>query len=219
MQGDRGFQQRAFRCRNCKEQYLYIAYEWSQVFEERDGKKESHFLFRKHGQWPTLEERVSPELEEALRGSEDLAFYKAALRLRNFGHGVGAMGYMRRVVENHMNEMLEILDEEARNNALGLSRNVEGIEKLRFADKLEQAASLFPKYLTPDNLPNPLAPLYVLTSDALHNLSEDEAVALFDQCRAVFEEVFSNLRPHLRRNKSFVNSLREIAEVAAKAKK
>src|SRR2546427_8830612 len=74
-QADRGFQQRAFRRRNCKEQILHFAYEWSSDgIEEMAGKKEPRFLFRKHGQWPTLQERISPELEEALKGSDDLVF-------------------------------------------------------------------------------------------------------------------------------------------------
>jgi hypothetical protein len=218
-QSDRGFQQRAFRCRNCKEQILYFAYEWSSDgVEEADGKKIPRFVFRKYGQWPTLEEMVSPELEEALRGSDDLGFYKTALRLRNFGYGIGAMGYMRRVIENHMNEMLDILCE-AKIDAPESLPDAEKIKTLRFADKLEQAAILFPKNLAPDGLPNPFKPLYVLTSDALHNLPEDEAVVLFDQCRAVFEQVFSNLRPHLRKSKGFVSSLRDLAEAAAKSKK
>jgi hypothetical protein len=129
------------------------------------------------------------------------------------------MGYMRRVIESHMNEMLDILYEQAKNDALESLPDTEKIKTLRFADKLEQAARLFPRYLIPDGLPKPARPLYVLTSDALHNLPEDDAVALFDQCRAVFEQVFSDLRPHIKKNKRFVRNLRDLAEAAAKSKK
>jgi hypothetical protein len=59
------FQQRQYRCSNCKDQFIYFAYSW---YDEP--RIESITVpvstFRKYGQWPALEERVSKELEKAL---------------------------------------------------------------------------------------------------------------------------------------------------------
>src|SRR5207247_840122 len=108
------FQQRTYRCANCKEQHVYFVYSWYEKPKRVDGIPV--VVLRKYGQWPASEERVAKELEKALEGTDDLKFYKTALRLRNFGCGIGAMLYMRRVIENHMNDMIEILKEEAKNS-------------------------------------------------------------------------------------------------------
>jgi hypothetical protein len=138
-----------------------------------------------------------------------LRFYRTALRLRNFGNGIGALAYMRRVIENHMGEMLEILSDEAK--ARGLPpMSKEEIASLRFSEKVDRAKDLFPALIKPENYPNPFDQLYKLTSDGLHNLSEDESIILFDQCRNVFGYVFSELRPYLGTRKKFLDDLQRL---------
>src|SRR5207244_11097461 len=94
------------------EQQVEVWYSWYEEPRRADGIPV--VVFRKYGQWPAIEERVTKELQEALNGTDDLKSYKTALRLRNFGYGVGAMLYMRRVIENHMSDMIQILQEEAK---------------------------------------------------------------------------------------------------------
>jgi hypothetical protein len=186
-------------------------YSWYDDPLRVDGKAVS--VFRKCGQWPALEERVPSELEKALGGTDDLKFYKTALRLRNFGCGIGAMTYMRRVIENHMNEIIQILREDLkRNSQTGVVFDQE--IPARFVDKVEYADKLFPTDLRPNNLSNPLRPLYQLASDAIHNLPETEAVVIFDQCRKVFDYVFSGLRPALKERREFVESLQTITALS-----
>ncbi len=205
-------QQRSYRCANCKEQQVHFLYSWYEEPKRADGIPV--VVFRKYGQWPAIEERVTKELQEALNGTDDLKFYKTALRLRNFGYGVGAMLYMRRVIENHMSDMIQILQEEAKKSGQAGTLPEQQIPA-RFADKVDYADKLFPADLKPKNLPNPVKPLYLLASDAIHNLSETEAVTLFDQCRKVFEYVFSGLRPALKDRREFLDSLRAITELSA----
>jgi hypothetical protein len=119
------------------------------------------------------------------------------------------MAYMRRVIENHISEMLDILEQEAKSKGLPPSSEQELAAK-RFEDKLALAAKLIPKVLTPEHHPNPFVYLYKHTSDGLHNLSENECVVLFDQCRRVFEYVFAQLRPHLEDHKKFLEELQKL---------
>ena len=208
------FVQRSYTCANCKVQIVYFVYSWREERQTVEKKTISIFSFRKYGQWPPIEQRISPQLEKALEKSDDLDFYKAALRLRNFGNGIGAMAYMRRVIENLMSDMLQILSQEA--EAKGLQPlSKEEIKEKRFSDKVADAEKLFPALITPHDYPNPFLPLYKLTSDALHNLSEAESVALFDECRNVFEYVFSSLRPHLNEQKKFLEDLQKLARKSA----
>jgi len=214
---DRGeYLQRIFRCANCNKQTVYFSYIWRNSTENVEGQQVTVYSFIKYGQFPPLEERLSKELERALQATDDLEFYKTALRFRNFGKGIGAMAYMRRIVESHMSDMLEILNAEAKANNLE-PMTKEDISNLRFSEKVERAKELFPAIIKPEHYPNPFEQLYKLTSDAVHNLSEADSVILFDQCRIVFEYVFSEMRPHLKRHKEFLEGLQKLPKLSAAA--
>jgi len=145
-------------------------------------------------------------------------FYKKALRLRNFGLGIASLAYMRRVIENRMNDMLDILHESAQEH--GAPREL--LEELgtvkgsrRFVDKIEYGAKLLPENLRPQGLPNPIGILHELVSDGLHARSEDECTDIFDKCRFVFEYVFGKLRIEQEEAKTFVKNLSELSKSRA----
>jgi len=71
----------------------------------------------KVGQYPELEERV-PETLEKMLDADDLKIYKTAIRLRNFALGLGAVAYLRRVIENRMNDLLDVLYDAAKEHKI-----------------------------------------------------------------------------------------------------
>jgi hypothetical protein len=146
--------------------------------------------------------------------SKDAELYKRALRSRNFNYGLGAVSYMRRIVENHMNEILDILTEADRTDIDEATRvELERLKESRnFSAKVEHAAKLLPEYLRPRGLANPLDILHELSSEGLHTLSEEECVVIFDKCQTTFEYLFQNLRPQLDQAKSYKENLRKLSE-------
>ena len=72
----------------------------------------------KIGQNPPL--TIHPAKQLRLDG-EDLDLYKKALISRNFSHGIGALSYLRRVVENRMNALLELVIEAAASSGAEIS--------------------------------------------------------------------------------------------------
>lgn len=198
--------ERMYRCKNCGVSTVYYCFIWL----ERD--KEN--LFVKIGQYPELEERVPESLERAL-DAQDQKFYKNALRMRNFNLGLAAAAYMRRVVENRMNDMLDILHEAAiAHNASPelLKRFKEVKAEKRFDIKVEYAGELLPTYLRPPGKPNPMKVLHELTSDGLHAKSDEECVDIFDACRKTFEFVFGKLRIESEDAKSFLQQIEKLAQ-------
>lgn len=207
---DSFFSERAYVCRNCANETIRYVVIWQE--------KETNNIFLKVGQYPELEERVSEALEQAL-GPADLKLYQNALRMRNFNLGVAAVAYMRRVVENRMNDMLEILHEAALvHNAPPevLALHGEMMEEKRFAVKVDYAGSLLPLSLRPAGKPNPMAILHELASDGLHAKSDEECVDIFDVCRRTFEYVFGKLRIETEEAKTFVKEMAVLAEKRAK---
>jgi hypothetical protein len=208
--GERFFNEKAYLCRNCgKEGVRYVI-----IWQEN----ESGTIFLKVGQYPELEERVSEALVQAL-GVTDLKLYKNALRMRNFNLGVAAVSYMRRVVENRMNDMLEILHETALAHNLpaeALMQYKEMREEKRFATKVNYAGTLLPVSLRPAGKPNPMTILHELASDGLHAKSDEECVDIFDACRRTFEYVFGKLRIETEDAKNFVKEMAGLAEKRTK---
>lgn len=95
---------RRYACKNCGQEVVRYFVYWSR-------KKDGSATVFKTGQYPPLEERIPKELK--LEG-EDLDFYQKALRCRNFNYGLAGVAYLRRVIENRMNEMLDLIAQEAR---------------------------------------------------------------------------------------------------------
>ena len=53
--------------------------------------------------------REWPDTLNKVLDKEDLSFYKNALRMRNYNLGIAAVAYLRRVVENKINDVLDVL--------------------------------------------------------------------------------------------------------------
>lgn len=199
-----------YKCRNCGQTTVNYCFIW----QERN----SNNIFIKVGQYPELEERVPDTLKQAL-DDDDLKLYKNALRMRNFNLGVAAVAYMRRVVENRMNDMLEILHDAAiTHDAPGelISRHRETKEDRRFSVKVDYAGDLLPASLRPSGKPNPMAVLHELASDGLHAKSDEECVDIFDACRRTFEYVFGKLRVETEDAKTFIKEMSALTEKRAK---
>jgi len=207
-----GFTEKQYKCRNCGNRTVTYYFYWNK-------QKNNTTLFFKVGQYPELEERVSDTLKTAL-SAEDLKVYKNALRMRNFNLGIAAVAYMRRVVENRMSDMLEVLYEAARvHNAPPevLSKHEEMMKEKRFSVRVDYAGDLLPESLRPKGQPNPMAILHELASEGLHIKTDEECVDIFDACRQTFEFVFGKMRIETEEAKNFVKGMAELAEKRAKA--
>jgi hypothetical protein len=202
-----GFGTVQYRCCNCPSNPSYVNYYF---YWGKWGADESAFF--KAGQWPAPDEGVSSALQERL-DEDDLDFYKKAIRLRNHSLGLGALAYLRRVVENRINDMLDVLAEAAREHhfaAIELAKIETVKASHRFDDKIDYAAKLLPSHLRPEGKPNPIDKLHELTSDGLHARSEEECIEIFDKIKNVFEYVFGALRVHVDDARLFVKSLEEL---------
>jgi hypothetical protein len=208
-----GFADVSYTCRNCPEYPSFVRYNFHWVSRSKHTNPDDKtWEFSKVGQWPPLEERVSDALEKVL-DKDDLAFYKNALRMRNYNLGIAAVAYLRRVVENRINNVLDVLAEAAQEYSIAaeeLKKIKAAKSSYRFDDKIEYAAKLLPPHLRPAGKPNPIDVLHGLASDGLHSKSEEECIDVFDRVRKVFEYVFGNLNVQIEDARAFVKSLGQL---------
>ena len=137
--------------------------------------------------------------------------------MRNHNLGIAAVAYLRRVVENRINDVLDVLAEAAQEHSFAaeeLKKIKDAKRSFRFDDKIDYAAKLLPPHLRPEGKPNPIDVLHDLTSDGLHSKSEEECIDVFDKVRKIFEYVFGNLNVQIEDARAFVKSLEGLQPAA-----
>jgi hypothetical protein len=206
-----GFGAKEYMCRNCKTNKITYHYYWGGTAGES-----GNILFFKIGQWPALEERIPGELKKNLDRTSLNLYYKA-LRCRNQNLGLGALAYVRRVVEQKIDAILDMIAEEAK----GVGFAPEHLAKLEatktgglFKDKIDLASAILPTSLRPGGH-NPIDALHDLSSDGIHRRSEEECVQVFDRVRFVFEYLFREVDARRRSAAEYAGA---VAKIASKKK-
>lgn len=194
-----------YKCRNCARAGIVYHYHW---YKSKDSVTMN---FTKFGQWPALERQISPELKKHL-GGEDYELYQKALRCRSQNLGIGALAYMRRVIEDRTNELLDMLAAESSQSggAVDLTEIEKAKKSFKFSDKIELAKRIIPSTLRPGNH-NPIDQLHDIASEGLHWKNEEECAAIFDKARGVFEFLFQEMERRKRAAQEFQKSLTDIA--------
>jgi len=201
-----GFGAKEYTCRNCKKGKITYHFYWG------INTGGNIVLFFKIGQWPALEERIPTALQQSLDRSSLTLYYKA-LRCRNQNLGLGSLTYLRRVVEDKINLVLDMIAEEAKGIGFAPEHvaKLEGIKgKGLFKDKIELASAILPPSLRPGGH-NPINALHDLSSDGIHRRSEEECIQLFDRVRAVFEYLFREIDTRRRSATEYAASVAKLA--------
>jgi hypothetical protein len=175
----------AYECGLCKAKSL--GYLPAPRMAEGGPRQYSHKAVRKVGQVPPAGISVPATLNERLGASAP--YFKNALICRNSSFGIGALCYLRRVVDEQTDSLIEVMVDLSRTYSVP----EEDIEKLlaaktevQFKEKLAVAAELVPVALRPGGV-NPLGQLYKHTSIGLHSKTDEECIVIFDDLRQDFE--------------------------------
>jgi hypothetical protein len=202
--------QRHYTCRNCGKSIQYYQFIWQE--------NEKFNIFVKVGQFPALSIEPSPELAKAL-APDDAGLYKKGLINFQFGHGIAAVAYFRRVLENKINALLDLIVEAAQNDsgASELLATIEAVkESHRVEDKIDYAVKILPAHLKPGGH-NPLDKLYAPLSAGLHGESDDQCLTIFADAKFVFEYLFKNLTESNEEARKYVKHLSASAKDVPKA--
>jgi hypothetical protein len=143
-------------------------------------------------------------------GEDATALYKKGLVCRNNGFGLGAVTYIRRVVEDKMNELIEVAAELAESHQVDAEivkqMRAAKTERTTYDQKLKLAATVLPASLHIEGV-NPLSTLYGLVSEGVHGLTEAECLAVADETTSVFEYIFTNLKATTEARHDFVEKV------------
>lgn len=185
-----------YSCQKCRTETVvfFVRAEWP---------REANAVLQKIGQFPAPSVSISTTLEKQL--GETAEYYKRGLISQNYGYGLGALAYMRRVVEEKTNQLIEVVADlaAAQNEPAPVVKALRSAatEKTTYDQKLRIASEAMPASLKPDGA-NALGALFELISKGLHGGSESECLTIADEIRDVFEHVFSTLRAQVDAQKN-----------------
>ncbi len=157
----------------------------------------------KTGQYPSWSIRPPKEIQRAL-DEENVELYRKGLACMSQSYGIGALGYFRRVVENAVGDLLDLVEESAK--ADGDDDSVRAITEARKQKNAEQKLKLASEAVPPSLRPgrvNPLATLYGDFSRGIHGLSDEQCLEIATDLRETLEYVFGNLRDRLEQAKAY----------------
>jgi hypothetical protein len=137
---------------------------------------EENIRLQKYGELPRPKLIRNRVLQKFLK--DDLDNYEKAIVCLSHEYGVAAFAYYRRIVENNINRLLDLVQEDAQSSVDGQA-TLDAIGELRkdtpMTEKIKIANLVLPSHLKPDGL-NPLGRLYQVLSEGVHSLSEAECL-------------------------------------------
>jgi hypothetical protein len=191
-----------FTCVTCRKERREFLVE--QILEEKTIK------LQKYGELP----RKVLERDKVLQKffSSDSEYYEKAVVCLHHGYGIAAFAYFRRIVENNIFKLLDLIKEDAE-NATNKEEIKGALAELKkespMSEKIKVANKALPEYLKPSGL-NPLGRLYQVLSEGVHNLNDQECLEKtsdIQECLKYLISELSDRKKNQGRFKSMVASL------------
>lgn len=188
-----------YQCTGC-EQSVFLCWVEVKYYKEE--------WVRKVGQLPMWLPSIPKDIAEEL--GEDAELYQKALRCMAESYGIAACAYFRRLIEKHINPLLQLLYEVKKNRGAGeeeLTRIQEAIASKSFSAKTEFAAEIAPASIIVDGH-NPLKEIHERLSVGIHTLDEETANNYAIEMRAALEFIVRNLRREIEERKAYAAALK-----------
>jgi hypothetical protein len=186
-------------CRKANREYLV-----EQVLDDEN------IRIQKYGELPRSKLVRNRVLQKFLK--DDLDNYEKAIVCLSHEYGVAAFAYLRRIVENNINALLDLVQEDAQSSSSDKAI-LDALGDLRkdapMSEKIKIANLALPTHLKPDGL-NPLGRLYQVLSEGVHSLHDAECLQKAKEtsdCLAFLVSELASRAEHRARFKNLVGKL------------
>ncbi|TKG02339.1 hypothetical protein [Vibrio sp. F13] len=191
----------SFKCVSCRSE--------TKDYFVRQTIKDDIVTFEKVGETPRPKLERDKQLEKFFANDSD-NYQKAIVCLAN-GYGIAAFAYMRRIVEQNIETLLNLLSEDT--SSSDDQEITQALSELKrespMSDKIKVANKALPDYLKPDGL-NPLGKLYQILSEGVHSMSDSECLERATSLKACIKYLVSELasrKANREKFKSLVGSM------------
>jgi hypothetical protein len=190
-----------YKCGLCHEREVVYWFDWNRSIKADAVSHSYVHEVRKIGQTPAWSVAVSKGIQDALN-TEALPFYKKAQICLSQNFGLGAVAYFRRVVEIITADLIDLIEQAANLDPANPDTSaLEAVAQARAShqasDRLKLVASVIPAHLKPGGK-NPLAALYEVYSEGVHQLSDEESSGVALTMHASIEYLIPGLAEQLK---------------------
>ncbi len=158
---------------------------------------------QKYGELPRKSLDRDPTLQKFF--SNDADYYEKAVICLSNGYGIAAFAYMRRIIENNINELLDMLQEDIKSTdaeSTLLNKLLELKKTTPMSEKIKIANTALPEYLVPSGL-NPLGKLYQILSAGIHSDSDESCLERAKTLQECIKYLISELSSRKKNRESF----------------
>ena len=165
----------------------------------------------KVGQFPPWSIKIEKNLKKLL--GEYSEYYKKGKTCESQSYGIGAFAYYRRIIEDIIGELLELIP----NLMTGeeLQKYNEALEKVRGTkntqDKIAFVKDLLPPILIPEQF-NPLKTIYDVLSTGLHGRTDDECLNDAELIRTSLIFLVNAILSRRKEQLEYTESMKKILE-------
>jgi hypothetical protein len=175
----------------------------------------------KVGEWPPFGPKTPPRLLRLLGPDRNL--FLRGRRAENYGLGIGAFTYYRRVVENQKNrlldEIIQVVQKVECSPADIVADLTNAKETFQFTQALKGVKLAIPQVLLVDGH-NPLLLLHATLSSGIHDKSDDECLELAQSVRVVLAGLVERIDQALSEKRELTEAVSKLLLVnAEKGKK
>jgi hypothetical protein len=198
-----------FRCTHCEHQPASFL-----IYVYRDPRKVCLTLY-KAGQWPSGRPQPNTALLKALGSASP--FYFKGLTAESHGFGIGAFAYYRRITEDIIDRLLDDLGGFI--SATGSTAFTEALESVKAeqqaSKRIELVKELVPPFLRPGGL-NPLGRLYGALSEGIHEMSDEQCLAVAKTLRAALEFLVQTMADYKASSARYQDAMHSLSQVRDK---
>jgi len=190
-----------FECVSCNTSRKIFALSIENTGEDKDNR---FYFVTKFGEYPQKPLPQNRELSKFIK--KDKADYNKAVVCLANGYGVAAFAYMRRIVEQNINDLLDLIKESVDPGSDLINKINELKTTSPMSDRIKIANYALPDYLKPDGF-NPLGQIYGLLSDGVHSLPDEKCLEKAKDLQVCLEFLISELAAHKKNREDFKNRL------------
>lgn len=170
-------------------------------------KDDEQTYIRKVGQEPPYDIGVSREMRNRLNVN-DLNLYQRAKICISQSYGIGACIYLRRIVENQINPLLET-HLEVREKEGAPTDELEKIRAIMGEPRMDSKVKLVTTPHATTGM-NPVGRMYDKLSHGIHNCDDDECSSIAQEVLYVFDELLVDLRRRIDEEKAFKERMKAL---------
>ncbi|EHU1449933.1 hypothetical protein AW863_RS19070 [Acinetobacter baumannii] len=193
-----------FKCVSCKSQKKTFSIGVDYVDGSDLAGEKCEYKITKFGEFPQKKLTKNKDLDKFFK--TEMQLYRKAIVCLDNGYGIGAFVYFRRLIENSIISLLEMIEKDDGAD-INMKKAISELKKESpMSNKIDIAKNALPLTLYVQGK-NPLGSLYKILSEGVHSFTDEECLIRAKTVQNCLEYLIGGLAENKRRKELFGKNL------------